>query len=135
MRIVTGPSLGVRLKACEGRKDFCGTKRANIDSCFNKVGRKNETAGGHEFNPVEKQFSRRRRPHPKLWARFQSLLERALNAEGPWKTADEAEELLLQELRPLGSTSMNVGATQAEERGGDELKGPEATVGSRKKKR
>ena len=125
----------MRLKAGEGRKDFCGTKCANIDSCFNKVGRKNATAGGHEFNPVEKQFSRRRRPHPKLWVRFQSLLERALNAEGPLKTADEAEELLIQELRPLGSTSMNVWATQAEERVGDELKGPEATVGSRKKKR
>ena len=129
------PCTWVRLKAGEGRKDFCGIKCANIDSCFNKVGRKNETAGGHELNPVEKQFIRRRRPHPKLWVRFQSLLERALNAEGPWKTADEAEELLLQELRPLGRTSMNVGATQAEERVGDELKGPEATVGSRKKKR
>jgi hypothetical protein len=45
------------------------------------------------------------------------------------------EELLIQELRQLGSTSMNDFATQAEARVGDELKGGDATVRSRKKKR
>jgi hypothetical protein len=45
------------------------------------------------------------------------------------------EALLIQELRQLGSTSMNDFATQAEQRVGDELKGGDATVRSRKKKR
>jgi hypothetical protein len=51
----------------------------------------------------------------------------------PLKTADEVKELLIQELRALGSASMNEWATQAEERVGHELKGQDATVRSRKK--
>jgi hypothetical protein len=82
---------------------------------------------------VEKQFIQRLRQHPKLWARFQSILELTRNADGPLKTADEVEELLIQELRELGSTSMNEWAAQAEERVGDELKSRDATVRSRKK--
>jgi hypothetical protein len=96
---------------------------------------KNESTGGQEFNPAEKQFIQRLRQHPKLWARFQSILGLTGNADGPLKTADEVEELLIQELRALGSASMNEWATQAEERVGDELKGQDATVRSRKKKR
>lgn len=96
---------------------------------------KNETIGGREFNPAEKQFIQRLRQHPKLWARFQSILELTGNADGPLKTADEMEALLIEELRALGSTSMNDFATQAEARVGDELKGQDATVRSRKKKR
>jgi len=96
---------------------------------------KNETTGGPEFNPAEKQFIQRLRRQPQLWARFQSILELTRNAAGPLKTADQIEELLIQELRALGNTSMNDFATQAEARVGAELKGREATVRSRKKKR
>jgi hypothetical protein len=96
---------------------------------------KNETKGRHELNPAEAQFIERLRRHPQLWARFQSILELTRHADGPLKTADEVEELLIQELRQLGSTSMNEWATRAEERVGDELKGRDATVRSRKKKR
>jgi len=36
------------------------------------------------------------RKHPEMLARVQSILELASNAEGPLKTADEVEELLIQ---------------------------------------
>lgn len=96
---------------------------------------KNEITGGQEFSPAEKQFVQRLRERPELRERFQSILELTHNAEGPLKTADEMEELLIQELRQLGSTSMNDFATQAEKRVGQELKSGDATVRSRKKKR
>ena len=96
---------------------------------------KHATTGGHEINLAEKQFIQRLRRHPQLWARFQSILELTRNADGPLKTADQMEERLIQELRQLGSTSMNDFATQAEARVGEELQGRDASVRSRKKKR
>jgi hypothetical protein len=51
------------------------------------------------------------------------------------KTADEVEELLIQEMRRLGNTTMNQWAVGAEERVSRELKGQDTTVLSRKKKR
>ena len=83
----------------------------------------------------ETQLIRQLRQQPAMSARLQSILELAHAAEGPLKTADAVEELLIQELRQLGRTSMNDFATQTEERVGDELKGRDATVRSRKKKR
>ena len=77
----------------------------------------------------------RLRQHPELTARFESILELTCNAQGPVKTADQVEGLLIQELRQLGSTSMNHWAMQAEQRVSDELKEQDATVRSRKKKR
>ena len=75
------------------------------------------------------------RQHPEMMARFQSILDLTRNAEGLLKTADEVEELLIQELRQLGNASMNQWATQAEQRVSTELKSQDATVRSRKKKR
>jgi hypothetical protein len=51
------------------------------------------------------------------------------------KTADEVEELLIQEMRQLGNRSMSQWATHAEERVSKELKQQDPTVRSRKKKR
>jgi hypothetical protein len=45
------------------------------------------------------------------------------------------EALLIQELRQLGSTTMNRWATQAEARVGADLQAQDVTVRSRKKKR
>jgi hypothetical protein len=95
---------------------------------------KKETADDQEFNPGEVQFLERLREHPELMARFQSILDLTRNAEGPLKSADEVEEVLIQELRQLGNASMNRWATQAEERVSAELKGQDGTVRSRKKK-
>lgn len=95
---------------------------------------KNEITGSQEYSPAEQQFMQRLRQRPELRERFQSIMELTHTTEGPLKTADEMEELLIQELRQLGSTSMNDFATQAEQRVGEELKGRDATVRSRKKK-
>ena len=67
--------------------------------------------------------------------RSQSILELAHAAEGPLKTADAVEELLIQELRQLGSTTMKQWATQAEERVSAEVQAQDATVRGLTKKR
>lgn len=75
------------------------------------------------------------REHPQMMVRVQSLLEIARNAEGPLKTADEVEELLIEEMRRLGNVTLSQWASQAEERVSTELKRQDSTVRSRKKKR
>jgi hypothetical protein len=75
------------------------------------------------------------RQNPEMMARLQSILDLSRNADGPLKSADEVEELLIQEVRRLGNITMNQWAAQAEERVGTELKEQDATIRSRKKKR
>ena len=83
----------------------------------------------------EARLLERLRKHPEMMARVQSILKLAYDTEGPLKTADEIEELLVQEIRQLGNVTMNQWATQAEERVSTELKSQNSTVLSRKKKR
>jgi hypothetical protein len=92
-------------------------------------------SSGPELTPQETRFIEQLRQHPEMLARMQSILELTRAAEGPLKTADEVEELLIQELRQLGHTTMSQWATQAEARVGVELKSQDGTVRSRKKKR
>ncbi len=75
------------------------------------------------------------REHPEMMERVQSILDITRNMEGPLKRADEVEELLIQEMRQLGNTSMHQWATHAEQRVSKELKDQDPTVRSRKKKR
>jgi hypothetical protein len=82
----------------------------------------------------ETQLIEQLRQHPELMARVQSILEIARNAAGPLKTADEVEELLMQEMRQLGRAPLHHWAVQAEARVSEELKNQDATVRSRKKK-
>jgi hypothetical protein len=96
---------------------------------------KKQKAGTNEFSQSEVQLIEQLRQHPEMMARVQSILELTRNANGPLKTADEVEGLLIQEMRQLGNTSMAEWATQAEERVSNELQGLDATVRSRKKKR
>jgi hypothetical protein len=91
--------------------------------------------GDYKFSPEEVQLIEQLRQQPEMMARLRSILELTRNAEGPLKTADEVEEMLIQELRRLGNTSMNQWATQAEERVSDELKSQDPSIRSRKKKR
>lgn len=77
---------------------------------------------------------RRLRRKPKVMARVERILEIAQSSEGPLKTADEIEELLLQELRRLGNETMTEWAVEAEQRLGEELKEQDPTVLKRKKK-
>jgi len=88
-------------------------------------------------NPLttqEIQLVEQLRQHPELMGRFQSILDITHNAEGPLKTADEVEELLIQEMRRLGNATMNQWATHAEERVGTELQAQDPSIRSRKKK-
>ena len=87
-----------------------------------------------EFTPQETQLIQPLRQQPQMLARGRSLLDLAHAADGPLKSADEVAELLIQELRQLGNTTMNQWATQAEARVSTELKRQDATVRSRKKK-
>lgn len=88
-----------------------------------------------EFTPQETQLIRQLRQQPEMLARVQSILDLAHAADGPLKSADEVEELLIHELRRLGHSTMSQWATQAEMRVSAELKTEDATVRSRKKKR
>jgi hypothetical protein len=85
--------------------------------------------------PQEIHLIEQLRQHPEIKERLQNLLEIVRNEDGPLKTVDEVEELLIQELRRLGRTTMHQWANQAEERVTAELQQQDPTVLSRKKKR
>lgn len=91
--------------------------------------------GTPKLTVQETQLLERLRQHPQILVRVQSILELAHAAEGSLQSADEVEELLIQELRQLGHATMTGWATQAEVRVGEELQRQEATVRARKKKR
>jgi hypothetical protein len=91
--------------------------------------------GGYKFSQPEVQLIEQLRQQPEMMERLQSILQLTRSAEGPLKTADEVEELLIRELRRLGNTTLCQWATQAEARVSNELKGQDPTIRSRKKKR
>jgi hypothetical protein len=86
------------------------------------------------FTPEEIRMMERLRARPEMMERVQRILEIASSEEGPLKTADEVEELLVEEIRRLGNATMNQWAVQAEERVMSDLKEQNPTVLSRKKK-
>ena len=77
----------------------------------------------------------RLREHPELMERFQSILEISANADGPVKSADEVEGLLIEEMRRLGNVTMGDWATSAEKRLAGQLEQMDAGARARKKKR
>ena len=87
------------------------------------------------LSQFERSLIRRLRKQPKVMERVQRILEISNSSEGPLKTADEIEELLLEEMRRLGNDTMREWATQAEKRVGQELQKEDSTVLKRKKKR
>jgi hypothetical protein len=91
--------------------------------------------GGYKFSQPEVQLIEQLRQQPEMMERLQSILQLTRSAEGPLKTADEVEELLIRELRRLGNTTLCQWATQAEARVSNELKGQDPSIRSRKKKR
>jgi hypothetical protein len=95
---------------------------------------KNKNEGDQELSPEEIQLIQQLREHPEMLERLRSILDLTRNADGPLKTADQVEELLIQELRRLGHTSMTQWAKQAEARVSEELRGQDPTLRSRKKK-
>ena len=96
---------------------------------------KTKKADRNEFSQPETRLIEQLRKHPEMMVRVQSIMEIARNADGPLKTADEVEELLIQEMRQLGHVTLSQWAIQAEERVSTELKSQDPMVRSRKKKR
>jgi hypothetical protein len=95
---------------------------------------KDKKRGKNQYSQHETKLMEQFRQHPEIMARVQSILEIANNQEGPLKTADEVEELLIEEMRRLGGATLHHWANQAEEGVSTELKRQDPTVRSRKKK-
>jgi hypothetical protein len=96
---------------------------------------KNKNEGGGKLSKSEVQLIEQLREQPEMMERLRSILDLAGHTEGPLKTADEVEELLIQELSQLGNTALCQWARQAEARVSDELRAQDPTIRSRKKKR
>jgi len=96
---------------------------------------KKEKSSQNKFSQEEGQLIEQLRRQPELMVRVRSILKIARHEEGPLKTADEVEELLMEEMRQLGNLTLTHWAAQAEERVSAELKSQDPTVRRRKKKR
>lgn len=83
----------------------------------------------------EQQLIQQLRQRPELRERFQHILEIAANTDGPIKTADEVEALLIEEMRRLGNATLQGWGEQVEQRLGEQLKQKDASAVVRKKKR
>lgn len=82
----------------------------------------------------EKRFIEKLRGRPQLMERFEAILELTQSEEGELRTADEVEELLVEEVRRLGHRAMEDWASGAEERVAGALKQSGPGVRLRKKK-
>ena len=65
-----------------------------------------------------KKFVEELKGRPELFAQFESILGLASAGEGdaPWRTADEVEALLVEEVRKLGNQTMQQWAQGAQAR-------------------
>jgi hypothetical protein len=96
---------------------------------------RNQNAVKKQLTAEEAKLIEGLRRHPEMMERMQSILKIARNEDGPLKTADEVEGLLIEEMRRLGHSTMSQWAITAEERVSSELERQDPTVLSRKKKR
>lgn len=74
------------------------------------------------------------RSHPRILARLQRILG-IVGDEDSAKSADQIEGLVIEEMRQLGSATIEEWAIQAEKKAGQELQSKDPTVLKRKKKR
>jgi 2-iminoacetate synthase ThiH len=87
-----------------------------------------------KLSAPELQWIRQLRAHPELMERFAMIMEITAATNGPLKSADEVEGLLIRELRRLGNTSMGSWAAQAEQVLADRLKEQDGSARVLKKK-
>jgi hypothetical protein len=85
------------------------------------------------LNEEELQLIEQLREHPKLMERFKNILEITTSTEGPLKRADQVEELLIEEMRRLGNTSMGSWAARTERSLTEQLKQKDSSASVRKK--
>jgi hypothetical protein len=88
-----------------------------------------------QLSSQELQLIEQLRQRPELMERFETILQISANADGPVKSADEVEGLLIQEMRRLGNTTMGSWAASAEKRLGEQLRQKDVSARARKKKR
>lgn len=96
---------------------------------------KNKKTKSLELTAQEMKLMEQLRAHPEMMERFQTILEISSSAEGPIKSADEIENLLVEEMRRLGNTTMGTWAAGAEERLVKQFKEEHPSARARKKKR
>ncbi len=89
---------------------------------------KNKTRTQKDLSQQESHLIEQLRRHPEIRQRVQSILEMAQSAEGPLKTADQIEDLLVEEMRRLGNATMREWAAGAQERVSAELTKHDPTV-------
>jgi hypothetical protein len=82
----------------------------------------------------EKHFLEELRRHPELMERFEAILALTRSDRCVLRSADETEELLVEEMRRLGSCTMHDWAQRAEEEAARELRENHPRVRLRKKK-
>lgn len=109
---------------------YCRIKCTNLARWLFTVGM---TKKNSPLSKQEKHLLQLLREHPEMMERFRSILELAASKEGPVKSADEVEALLIEEVRRLGKTAMGDWALNAERRLGEELAEQDATASVRKK--
>jgi hypothetical protein len=93
------------------------------------------TKKNSHWSEKEEQLIERLREHPELMERFECILGISSNSNGPIKTADEVEALLIEEMRRLGKATMEDWASSAEGGLGSQLEQKDASARARKKKR
>ena len=96
---------------------------------------KNKKTKSLELTAQEMKLMERLRARPEMMERFQTILEISSSADGPIKSADEIENLLVEEMRRLGNTTMGTWAAGAEERLVKQFKEEHPSARARKKKR
>lgn len=96
---------------------------------------KNKKTKSLELTAQEMKLMEQLRARPEMMERFQAILEISSSAEGPIKSADEIENLLVEEMRRLGNTTMGTWAAGAEERLVKQFKEEHPSARARKKKR
>lgn len=94
---------------------------------------KNKEPQQTQLSTQELQLIERLRERPELMERFGTILAIATGEEGPIKSADEVEGLLIEELRRLGNETMGSFATGAERRLAEQLRQGDPRASVRKK--
>lgn len=101
---------------------------------INYSGMKDQHPSPTKLTAEELQLIKQLRKRPELKDRFKSILEIA-ETEGPIKSADEVEALLIEETRRLGKTTMESWASGVEKALGEQIKQKNPSAVARKKKR
>ena len=96
---------------------------------------KDEHPGQEQLSTEEQRLIQQLRKRPELMERFKQIMEIAADTEGPIKTADEVEALLIEEMRRLGNATMQGWGKQVEQRLAEQLKQKNVSAVVRKKKR